>query len=108
MPRIGPTYRKDMARSGFTDQELLPDLGLAWEVNLPGPLSAVSIAAGKLFVSQVDAHTLHALDHATGKSLWHFTGQGADRFTAIVLERPYLLRRQGRLGICASGRTTVP
>jgi len=72
-PKDWPTYRKDMARSGFTDQELLPDLGLAWEVNLPGPLSAVSIAAGKLFVSQVDAHTLHALDHATGKALWHFT-----------------------------------
>jgi outer membrane protein assembly factor BamB len=68
-----PTYRKDGARSGFTDQALLPDLGLAWEASLPGPLSAVTIAAGKLFVCQVDAHTLHALDSTTGKRLWHFT-----------------------------------
>ena len=68
-----PTYRRDAARSGSTNQTLLPDLSLAWEVNLPGPLSAVSVAAGKLFVAQVDAHTLHALDHATGKALWHFT-----------------------------------
>jgi outer membrane protein assembly factor BamB len=67
-----PTYRHDNARSGFSDQSLLPDLGLAWELDLPGPLSALTIAAGKVFVAQVDAHTLHALDHATGKKLWHF------------------------------------
>lgn len=67
-----PTYRHDAARSGYSDQALLPDLGLAWEVDLPGPLSALTIAAGKVFVSQVDAHTLHALDHATGKKLWRF------------------------------------
>lgn len=67
-----PTYRHDAARSGFSDQSLLPDLGLAWEADLPGPLSAPTIAAGKVFVAQVDAHTLHALDHATGKKLWQF------------------------------------
>jgi outer membrane protein assembly factor BamB len=67
-----PTYRHDNARSGFSDQSLLPDLGLAWELDLPGPLSALTIAAGRVFVAQVDAHTLHALDHATGRKLWHF------------------------------------
>jgi len=67
-----PTYRHDNARSGFSDQSLLPDLGVAWELDLPGPLSALTIAAGKVFVSQVDAHTLHALDHATGRKLWNF------------------------------------
>lgn len=71
--RDWPTYRKDAARSGFTDQALLPDPGLAWEASLPGPLSAVTVAAGKLFVCQVDAHTLHALDAANGKPLWRFT-----------------------------------
>ncbi|HEY6170443.1 MAG TPA: PQQ-binding-like beta-propeller repeat protein, partial [Verrucomicrobiae bacterium] len=67
-----PTYRHDPARSGYSGQPLLDDLGKAWEINLPGPLSAVTVAAGKAFVSQVDAHTLHALDAATGKPLWHF------------------------------------
>ncbi len=67
-----PTYRHDPARSGSSSQTLLDDLGKAWEINLPGPLSALTIAAGKVFVSQVDQHTLHALDHATGKPLWHF------------------------------------
>jgi outer membrane protein assembly factor BamB len=71
--RDWPTYRHDNARSGYSDQPLLPDLGLAWELDLPGPLSALTIAAGKVFVAQIDAHTLHALDHATGKKLWHFT-----------------------------------
>ena len=68
-----PTYRHDNARSGFSDQELASDMNPAWETDLAGPLSALSIADGKVFVAQVDAHTLHALDHATGKRLWHFT-----------------------------------
>jgi outer membrane protein assembly factor BamB len=68
-----PTYRHDPARSGFSDQPLAPDLGPAWKVNLPGPLSALTIAAGRVFVSQIDAHTLHALDQNNGNFLWKFT-----------------------------------
>jgi outer membrane protein assembly factor BamB len=71
-----PTYRHDNSRSGFTDQELLSDLGKSWEVALEGRLSAVTIAAQKVFVSQIDAHTLHALDLNSGKSLWHFVAGG--------------------------------
>ena len=67
-----PTYRHDVARSGASDQPLTKDLGKAWEVNLGGRLSALSIANGRTYVSQLDAHTLHALDAATGKQLWHF------------------------------------
>ena len=67
-----PTFRHDAARSGFSDQPLVEDLGVAWELDLPGALSAISVAEGKVFVSQIDAHTLHAIDHATGKKLWHF------------------------------------
>ena len=67
-----PTYRHDAARSGFTDQELVADLGKSWSADLGGRLSAMSIAGGKAFVSQIDAHTLHTLDASTGKPLWHF------------------------------------
>lgn len=67
-----PTYRHDNARSGFSDQELVSDLGQAWEVKLTAPLSTVTIANGLAFVSEVDKHTLHALDAATGKEVWHF------------------------------------
>jgi outer membrane protein assembly factor BamB len=72
-PKDWPTYRHDPARSGFSDQPLPDGLGPVWEHALPGRLSALSIAGGMVFVSQVDAHTLHALDHATGKPMWHFT-----------------------------------
>ncbi len=67
-----PTYRGNNERSGFTDQELLKDLGAAWTADLGGRLSAMTIAGGKAFVSQIDAHTLYALDASTGKPLWHF------------------------------------
>jgi outer membrane protein assembly factor BamB len=68
-----PTYRHDPARSGFSDQPLQDGLGPQWEHPIPGRLSALSIAGGMVFVSQIDAHTLHALDQNTGKHLWHFT-----------------------------------
>ena len=68
-----PTYRHDPARSGFSEQPLAEDMSLSWEQALPGRLSALTIAGGKVFVAQVDAHTLHALNHATGKPLWQFT-----------------------------------
>jgi len=71
-----PTYRHDVARSGASDQPLLPDLGTAWEADLGGRLSAMTIADGKAFVAQVDTHTLHALDAATGKPVWHYIASG--------------------------------
>ena len=71
-----PTYRHDAARSGYTSQALKADLGKAWEVKLGGPLSAVTIAAGKLFVSQIDQHTVHALDAVTGRAQWHYIAGG--------------------------------
>ncbi len=71
-----PTYRSDNARSGFSDQDIAQDLGKAWTADLGGRLSAMSIAAGKAFVAQIDADTLHALDAATGKPMWRFVAGG--------------------------------
>ena len=67
-----PTYRHDNERSSFTSQALAKDLGTAWEVKLGGKLSSVTVAGGKAYVSQVDAHTLYAFDALTGKEAWHF------------------------------------
>lgn len=75
-PMDWPTYRHDNARSGFSDQDLAADLGLAWEVELTPPLSTTTIAGGLTFVSEVDKHTLHALDSTTGKEAWHFIAGG--------------------------------
>ena len=67
-----PTYRHDPQRSGFSDQDLAADLPAAWETKLGGRLSAPVAAGGKIFVSSVETHTLHAIDAATGKEAWHF------------------------------------
>ncbi|WP_395734545.1 PQQ-binding-like beta-propeller repeat protein, partial [Prosthecobacter sp.] len=71
-----PTYRSDNARSGYSNQDLKKDLGMAWEVKLTPPLSTTTSAAGLTFVSEVDKHTLHAFDSATGKEAWHFIAGG--------------------------------
>ena len=71
-----PTYRSDNARSGAAKSDLKKDLGMAWEVKLTPPLSTTTTAAGLTFVSEVDKHTLHAFDAATGKPAWHFIAGG--------------------------------
>jgi len=67
-----PTYRHDAARSGYTDQPLLEKLDPAWSMKLGGKLTALTVAGGKVFVAQVDAHILHAIDFVTGKTAWTF------------------------------------
>lgn len=67
-----PTYRHDPQRSGFSDQELDADLAAAWELKFGGRLSSPVVAGGKVFVSSVERHTLHAIDAASGKEAWHF------------------------------------
>ena len=71
-----PTYRSDNARSGAAKSDLKKDLAMAWEVKLTPPLSTTTTAAGLTFVSEVDKHTLHAFDAATGKEAWHFIAGG--------------------------------
>lgn len=72
-PADWPTYRHDNERSGYTKQEMPKDAPMAWEVKLGGKLSAVTVAGGRAFVSQVDTHTLWAFDADTGKEAWHYT-----------------------------------
>jgi outer membrane protein assembly factor BamB len=68
-----PTYRHDNERSGYANTELGSDLGRRWEMKIPGRLSALVIAQDKVFVAQVDQHTLHALDAKSGDSQWTYT-----------------------------------
>ena len=76
-PSDWPTYRHDAARSGAT-AAAVPTAGLKmnWQTELGGRLSPVTVADGKLFVSCIDTHTIHALDEKTGKPLWSFTAGG--------------------------------
>jgi len=71
-----PTYRGSNARSGFTKQSLPAKLGSAWDAKLGGRLTSPVIADGKLYVAQIDQHTVHALDAKSGKPVWSFTAEG--------------------------------
>jgi outer membrane protein assembly factor BamB len=71
-----PTYRHDNARSGCSDASVADRLTIAWRHELGGKLSAPTSADGKVFVSAVDRHTVHALDLPTGKELWSYIAGG--------------------------------
>ncbi len=76
-----PTYRHDASRSGATSARVPADLKQAWRAVIGGPstglrtsrLSAPVIADGRVFVAAIDAHTVHAIDVATGKIAWSYT-----------------------------------
>ncbi|MHC4582041.1 MAG: outer membrane protein assembly factor BamB family protein, partial [Planctomycetota bacterium] len=71
-----PTYHHDAARSGYSPTTVGANLEPAWQTDLGGRLSAMTVAAGKCFFASVDAHTVYALDTATGRELWRFTAAG--------------------------------
>ncbi len=71
-----PTFRGDPARSGSTDAQLPAALKPGWNHVLGGKLTAPIVADGKLFVASVDTHTVHALDAASGKTIWSHTCGG--------------------------------
>ncbi len=75
-PGDWPTYRHDTLRSGFTPSAVSSDLKTGWRTNLGGKLSSPVVAEGRVYVAQVDAHTLHALDAASGDAVWSYTVGG--------------------------------
>jgi outer membrane protein assembly factor BamB len=76
-----PTYRGNQNRSGKSTTRVSSTLDPAWETEIGdgARLSSVIVADGKLFVAEIDAHTVHCLDTNTGKILWsHITGGRVD------------------------------
>ena len=71
-----PTFRANVARSGFSGQQLDTNLAEGWKAELGGRLSALSVVKDKVFVAQIDQHTVHALSSKSGKVLWSFTTGG--------------------------------
>ena len=75
-PADWPTYRRDAARNGKAPCTVPVELDTLWQVSLPGPLSSPVAAGGLVLVAAIDAHTVHALDAATGEPAWSFTAGG--------------------------------
>jgi len=93
-----PTYRRDAARSGATPAPLSPHLGPRWQHALPGPLTAVVVSDGTLYVAQREAHTLHALDADDGSPRWQFTAAGRiDSPPTVLSGRVYFGSADGHM-----------
>ena len=71
-PSDWPTYRHDDTRSGVSKHNVGTSVSAQWETQLTGRPSAPIIAAGTLFVADIDAHQLCAFNARTGDSLWKF------------------------------------
>ncbi|MBM3889697.1 MAG: hypothetical protein FJ388_11300, partial [Verrucomicrobia bacterium] len=71
-----PTFRHDASRSGVTKATVPAMLKQTWQAEIGDRLSAMTCADGRLFVAAIDAHTVHALDAASGKKFWSFTAGG--------------------------------
>jgi len=71
-----PTLRHDNERSGRTATSVPSNLSRAWKTTIGGRLSSPVASRGKLFVAEIDAHTVHALDITDGVSLWSYTAGG--------------------------------
>jgi len=70
------TFRHDAARSGRTPSAVPTALKQAWQTKLNGRLSSPVVAEGKVFLAEIDAHTVHALAAASGEPLWSYTAGG--------------------------------
>ena len=91
-----PTYRGDGERSGRARLAVGADLKRAWRTSLGGRLTPLVVAGGTVFVAQVDRHTLHALDAATGEARWRFTTGGRiDSPPTVLRGRAYFGSHDG-------------
>ena len=69
-PRDWPTYRGNPGRSGATTATVPVELRQTWACELGDRLSSVVVADSRVFVADVDRHTVHAIHAATGERLW--------------------------------------
>jgi len=91
-----PTYRHDAARSGSAGAAVPLDLEESWRVPIGRTPTSVTVAGGRCFVADVDAHTLYALDARTGERRWSFTAGGR-------IDSPPTLYKGHALFGCADG-----
>ncbi len=71
-----PTYRHDAGRSGHAKTTVPAALEPRWQTRLATHASPPVIAAGQVFVADVDAHAVCALNAADGETQWTYTTGG--------------------------------
>ncbi len=75
-PDYWPMFRHDAQRSGRTDSSVPAKLSRAWKQKVGGRLSTLVAGRDKVFVAEINRHTVHALSAADGSPLWSFTAGG--------------------------------
>jgi len=91
-----PVFRHDNTRSGYARTDVPAEIGKAWKKEFGTKLSQPVAAGGKVVLSAIDAHTVYALDAASGDEIWHFIVGGR------VNSPPTLYRGLALFG-CADG-----
>jgi len=71
-----PVYRHDNARTAATKTKTPAVLAKRWEARIGARASAPVIAAGLVFVADVDGHAVCALSADDGRVAWRFTAEG--------------------------------
>lgn len=71
-----PVFRKNNARGAATTTAIPAKLTEKWNTAFTGTLSSPIVAGGKVFVANVDAHTVYALNAANGDVLWSYIAGG--------------------------------
>lgn len=75
-PEEWPTYRGNVSRSGSTVCEVPGNLSVKWRQEIGATITAPVVAAGKVYVAEKDAYTVHCLDRKSGAPLWRFLANG--------------------------------
>lgn len=75
-PSDWPAYRRDGKRSGATSARVSAQLAPLWQARLRTTPSAPVAADGKVFISDIDAHTVHALNASDGSEVWTYAAGG--------------------------------
>ena len=68
-----PAYRNDNMRSGFTKQTISPKLKQLFKVKAGTKLSRLTVGAKNVFVSDIESHTISAINADTGVVTWTYT-----------------------------------
>jgi hypothetical protein len=90
------TFRGSSERGAASATRVPADLKQVWRTQLGGKLSAATVDRETVFVAQVDAHTVHALDATTGAKRWSFTAGGrVDSPPTLVAGRVLFGSRDG-------------
>lgn len=71
-----PTYRQDASRSGHSTTAVSATLEPRWRTKLATQASPPVIAGGQVFVADMDAHAVCALNASDGKIQWAYTAGG--------------------------------